>query len=62
MVSSEKKKRFRMHLDNAQRHAQSACRFNESRMAAREMQAAIAGLSQAVEVLAETLDRRPELY
>lgn len=62
MVSAEKKKLIRMHLENARQHSQSACRFGETRMAAREIQAAIADVSLAVEVLAEALNRRPELF
>ena len=62
MVSIEKKKRVQMHLDNARRHAVTACRFVETRMAAREIKDAVADLTQAIKLLAESLNNRQELY
>jgi hypothetical protein len=62
MVSLEKKKRVQMHLENARRHAVTACRFAETRFAAREIKDAVADLTQAIELLADSLNERRELF
>jgi hypothetical protein len=62
VVSIEKKKRVQLHLENARKHAVTACRFADTQMAAREIKDAVADLSQAIELLTESLDQRREFY
>ncbi|MGD0091216.1 MAG: hypothetical protein ABSE73_14965 [Planctomycetota bacterium] len=53
---------MRTRLENVRRHADKACSFERPVLAAREIKEALAELSQAVELLAETLNERPEMY
>lgn len=62
MVGCETKRLLRTRLENVRRHADKACSFERPVLAAREIKEALAELSQAVELLAETLNERPEMY
>jgi hypothetical protein len=62
VVAIEKKKLLRVHLDEARRHADSACRFENTPLAAREIKESLAHMTTAIELLADVLNNRPELY
>ena len=62
MVSLENKKLLHACLKSARVHADRACRFKKSELAAREIHAAVADLTTALNIIVDVLHRRPELY
>jgi hypothetical protein len=62
MVSLENRKMLRIRLRIAREHASLACNQRRPDLAAREIHAAIANLTIAIDLLADALNRRPEFY